>query len=74
MGNYQIKINIEIVESKDTTTNSPNKTEGGSFKFTISEADAINIDKCESALLKANYEAVREALSKHLEEVSKKSP
>lgn len=74
MGNYEIKINIEIVESEESITNGPNKTEGDGFKFTISEADAINIDKCENALLKVNYEALREALSKHLEELSKKSP
>ena len=74
MGNYQIKVNIEIVESKDSITNEPNKTKDGGLKFTISEADAISIDKCENALLKINYKAVREAISKHLEEISKKNP
>lgn len=72
MGNYQIKVNIEIVESKDSITNEPNKTGDGGFRLTISEADAISIDKCENALLRINYKAVREAISKHLEEISKK--
>jgi hypothetical protein len=74
MGNYQIKVNLEIVESKNSITNEYNKTEDGSITFTISETEAIDIDKCENALLKINYEALREALSKHLEEISKKKP
>lgn len=74
MGNYQIKVNIEIVECKDLITNNIDKTADGDFRFTINEADAINIDKCEHALLKVNYPALREALSKHLEDISKKKP
>ena len=74
MGNYQIKINIEIEESKNSITNEYNKTEDGGITCTISETEAINIDKCENALLKINYKALREALSKHLEEISKKKP
>lgn len=74
MGNYEIKVNIEIVESKNSTTNKPNRTEDGCFKLTICGQDAINIDKCENALLKTNYEAIRDALSRHLQEISKKKP
>ncbi len=74
MGNYQIKINIEIEESKNSITNEYYKTEDGGITCTISETEAINIDKCENALLKINYEALRAALSKHLEEISKKKP
>jgi hypothetical protein len=74
MGNYQIKINIEIEESKNSITDEYNKTKDGGITCTISETEAINIDKCENALLKINYEALREALSKHLEEISKKKP
>lgn len=74
MGNYQIKVNIEIVECKDSITNTIDKTADGEFRFTISEAEAINIDKCEHALLEVNYPAVREAISKHLENISKKKP
>ena len=72
MGNYQIKINIEIEESKNSITSEYNKTADGSITCTISETEAINIDKCENALLKINFEALREALSRHLEEISKK--
>ena len=74
MGNYQIKINIEIEESKNPITDKYNKIKDGGITCTISETEAINIDKCENALLKINYEALREALSKHLEEISKKKP
>jgi hypothetical protein len=72
MGNYEIKVNIEILETEKSTTNKPNGTEDGCFKLTICEQDAISIDKCENALLRTNYEAIRDALSKHLEEISKK--
>ena len=74
MGNYQIKVNIEIVESKDSLSNNPHKTKDGCFNITLSEADAINIDKIENALLNTNYEAIRDALSSHLQELSKKKP
>lgn len=74
MGNYEIKVNIEIVETEKSTTNKPNGTGDGCFKLTICEQDAISIDKCENALLRTNYEAIRDALSRHLEEISKKSP
>lgn len=72
MSNYQIKVNIEIVESKDSLGNNPKKTKDGCFNITISEADAINIDKIENALLKTNYEAIRDAISRHLQKLSKK--
>jgi hypothetical protein len=73
MGNYNIKVNIEIEESKDSIINQPSKSDGGCFKITISEADAVNIDKCEKALLETSYKAIREGISAHLEEVSKKN-
>jgi hypothetical protein len=73
MGNYKIKVNVEIVESKDTIMDQPNKTKEGCFEFTIPEADAISIGRCEKALLETNYEAIRDAISRHLGEVSKKN-
>jgi len=41
--------------------------------MTINEKDAISIDNSERALLSTAYPAIREALTKHLENVSKKS-
>ena len=46
----------------------------GSFTMTISETDAISIDNCETAALRTSYEAIRDALSEHLSEASKKKP
>ena len=73
MGNYKIKVQVEIVECSDTELSSPNKIEAGSFEMKINEAQAISIDDCEQALLQTNYAAVRDALAQHLSEVSKKS-
>ena len=41
--------------------------------MTISEQDAISIDKCESSILRTAYPTIRDAISKHLTEISKKS-
>jgi len=44
----------------------------GCFAMTISEKNAISIDNCERSLLQTAYPAIREAISKHLSDVSKK--
>jgi hypothetical protein len=38
------------------------KGKDGSFEININEVDAISIDKCERALLRANYPAIREQI------------
>ena len=40
--------------------------------MTIGEKDAESIDQCESSVLAASHEAIREALTKHLKAMSKK--
>ena len=72
MKNYKIKVNVEFVECNEEEDAAPREKQAGGFEFNISESTAISIDKCEQALLSVNYEAVRDALSKHLTEVSKK--
>ena len=72
MSNYKIKVNIEIVESDDPKVKDAKEQNDGSFKMTINEKDAISIDNSERALLQTSYPAIREALAKHLENVSKK--
>lgn len=72
MGNFNIKVKVEIEESEDLIIDRPIKAEGDCIKLTISEADAISIDKCENALLKTSHEAIRDGISRHLEAVSKK--
>ncbi len=73
MGNYKIKVNIEIVESDEEITASPQEVEKGVFELNISGATAESIDECEQALLRTHYPALRSALAHHLESVSKKS-
>ena len=72
MKNYKIKVNVEIVECDDPLQDGPVRLDDGSFELNISEKDAVSIDNCEKALLIANYPAIREAISKHLSEISKK--
>ena len=72
MRNHKIRIKIEIVECKDEEQTSPVKVDDGEFELVISGQQAVSIDDCEEALLRANYPAIRDALSKHLSEISKK--
>lgn len=72
MGNYQVKVNIEIVESEAEVAATPQEVGPGMFEFNISGAAAESIDACEQALLSTNYPALRSALAHHLESLSKK--
>jgi hypothetical protein len=72
MGNYKIKVNIEFVECSDGEEAGECLENNGSFTMTIGEKDAESIDKCESSVLAAAHPAIRKALAKHLEEISKK--
>ena len=72
MGNYKIKVNIEIVESDEAISSGPEEIETGVFEFNISPEAATSIDACEQALLSTNYPALRSALAHHLETLSQK--
>ena len=72
MGKYKIKIKVEMVECDDQDTHSPMEQNDGSFEMIIDGKDAISIDNSEKALLSIAYPTIRSALSKHLEEMSKK--
>ena len=75
MGDYKIKINVELIECKDETKEHDLKQEkNGSFTMSISEKDAMSIDLCERAVLMAAHPTIRETISKHLSEISKKKP
>ena len=63
MSKYKIKVNVELIECDESEPNN----------VTINEQDAISIDKCESSVLQTAYPMIRDALSKHLTEVSKKN-
>ena len=75
MGNYKIKINVELIECNDETKEHDLKQDkNGNFTMTISEKDAMSIDLCERAVLMTAHPTIREAISKHLSEISKKKP
>jgi hypothetical protein len=67
MGNYKIKINIGIYNGADIATGVMVGTEGE-----MTEQEAESIDAVEKMLLAVNKEALVEAISVHLEEISKK--
>ncbi len=69
---YKIKVNIKIAECKYSRLSEPKKQENGSFEMTISEEEAMSIDKCEKALLETSYPTIREAMSRHLTAISEK--
>jgi hypothetical protein len=74
MGKYEIRVKVEIVESDKQNEHDPQEQNDGSFTMIIDEKDAVSIDHSEKALLETAYPTIRSALSKHLENVSKKKP
>ncbi len=74
MNGYKIRMKVEIVPCHDSPSDEPVIQEDGSVQITLAEPDALNIDRCERALLQTAYPTLREALSKHLSEMSKKKP
>ena len=76
MGKYEIKVKVEIVENEQPNENEhgPQEQDDGSFTMVIDQKDAESIDNSEKALLETAYPTIRKALSKHLENVSKKKP
>ena len=72
MGRYEIRMKVEIVECDKQNEHGPKEQNDGSFTMVIDEKDAVSIDNSEKALLSTAYPTIRAALSKHLENVSKK--
>lgn len=74
MGKYKIQVKVELIECNDDVQDHDLRQEkNGSFTMTITEQDAISIDKCERAVLVTAYPTIRDAISKHLSEISKKA-
>jgi len=73
METFNVRVTIEIAPRTDAATTTPQPQADGSFQITIPEQDALNIDRCEQALLRTTYPALRTALSTHLSAISKKS-
>jgi hypothetical protein len=73
MSRYKVNVKVELVECDDSEQGDLTKHPDGSFSITISEQDAISIDKVDRTVLQTAYPAMREAVSRHLTEMSKKS-
>ena len=74
MSKYKIKVSVELVECDETENHAANKNNDGSFSMVISEQDATSIDMCEKSVLQIAYPTIREAVSNHLSQISKKKP
>ena len=71
MPNYEIKIQVAICPTEQDVTSDVMPCADGSFRVVMSHESGQRIDPCEQALLAVNYPAIREALARHLSEVSK---
>lgn len=71
MSNYEIKIQVDISATEQDVTPDATPSDDGSFRLVIGRESGQSIDQCEHALLAVNYPAIREALSRHLSEVSR---
>ena len=71
MPNYEIKIQVDISATEQDVTPGVTPDADGSFRIIMSRESGQSIDQCEQALLAVNYPTIREALARHLSEVSK---
>ncbi len=71
MPNYEIKIQVDIRTTEQEVTQDVTPSADGSFRIVMDRASGESIDQCEQALFAVNYPALREALSRHLSEVSR---
>ena len=74
MAKYKIKVRVEFIKCDDTVNHEVTKDGDGSSSMIISEQDAISIDMCEKSVLQTAYPTIREAVSNHLSDISKKKP
>ncbi len=74
MKNFKIEISIQLVETDASVQNDPQKNANGNFSMVIDENAAISIDQIENNVLRMNFPAIRDAISNHFTEISKKKP
>ena len=75
---YRVRTQIVVEEiDGDDAQSEPDgevhRVGDGEFEMMLSENDACSIDKSEQAVLGTCWPAMRDALSQHLSEISKKS-
>ncbi len=71
MPNYEIKIQVDIRATEQEVTPDATPSANGSFRIVMDHESGQSIDQCEHALFAVNYPAIREALSRHLSEMSR---
>ena len=71
MPNYEINIQVDIRATEQDVTPEATPSNDGGFRIVINRESGQSIDQCEQALLAVNYPAIREALSRHLSDVSR---
>ncbi len=69
-----MKVEIVEIEQQNKNERVLQEQDDGSFTMVIDQKDAESIDNSEKALLETAYPTIRNALSKHLENISKKKP
>jgi hypothetical protein len=74
MSKYKINVTVNVVECEEETDENPIELEDGSYQYTIDGDAGESIDDCEIAVINTAYPAIRDAISRHMEKVSKKSP
>jgi hypothetical protein len=72
MSKCLIEVKIKVVDCDGSEDKSPVPIEDGGYKIVINEGDSVSIDNFESAVLRTAFPAIREAISRHLTETSKK--
>jgi len=74
MRNIKININVTFTETDEAVSGDDcvNKIDDGSFSVILDSKHEFDIDGLESAMLRVNYPAIRDAISRQLEKTSKK--
>ena len=74
MSGYKINVKVELIECNNSGQDELTKHPDGSFSMVISGQDAVSIDKVESSVLQTAYPTIRQAVSEHFTQISKKKP
>ncbi|WP_291322094.1 hypothetical protein [Desulfonatronospira sp.] len=74
MSKCKIKVSVRLVECSEETDDNPIELEDGCYQYTIDGDAGESIDNCEIAVLNKAHPAIRDAIARHMEKVSKKKP
>ena len=70
---FRIKVEIVETDAAPSADRCPQEQADGSFSLVLPATDEVNISALDRAALDVSFPALREALSKHLSQVGKKS-